>query len=353
MKNKTPTNRQNFMSMRTKNNRIKTVAKKKYRLKEGQEVCNMARKQPKHFWKSIKKKLKPKTVQSERLTVHDLYEHFKSTYGDESDRNQNQQEQNANPENIYNEELDSEISANEFKWQSFHTKNNKNTGTDKLSAEIFKVSFNIVSPFLLKLYNRLFLNGEYPRLWGEGIIVPIFKGGNQDEAGNYRGITLINILGKIYSQILLNRLNKWAEKEERILDNHFGFQKGKSTVDCIFTFYSVIAKTLGAREKLYCVFIDYEKAFDKIDRAFLWQKLYREQVSSKLIKALRSMYTVVKSCIGYQSSFSRFFNSYNGLIPAHLYCSCCSSMISCKVLTLTLMKYLQLMKYGYFIVICR
>ena len=341
------------MSMRTKYNRIKTVAKKKYRLKEGREVCNMARKQPKHFWKSIKKKLKPKTVQSERLTVHDLYEHFKSTYGNESDRNQNQQEQNANPENIYNEELDSEISANEFKWQSFHTKNNKSTGTDKLSAEIFKVSFNIVSPFLLKLYNRLFLNEEYPHLWGEGIIVPIFKGGNQDEAGNYRGITLINILGKIYSQILLNRLNKWAEKEERILDNQFGFQKGNSTVDCIFTFYSVIAKTLGAREKLYCVFIDYEKAFDKIDRAFLWQKLYREQVSSKLIKALRSMYSVVKSCIRYQSSFSRFFNSYNGLIPAHLYCSCCSSMISCKVLILTLMKYLQLMKYGYFIVICR
>ena len=56
-----------------------------------------------------------------------------------------------------------------------------------------------------------------------------------------------------------------------------------------------------------------KKAFDKIDRAFLWQKLFREQVSAKLIKALRSMYTVVKSCIRYQSSFCRFFNSYNGL----------------------------------------
>ena len=101
---------------------------------------------------------------------------------------------------------------------------------------------------MLKLYNRLFLNGEYPHLWGEGIIVPIFKDGNPDGAGNYRGINLINILGKIYSQILLNRLNKWAEKEETLLDCQFGFQKGKSTVDCIFTLYSIIAKTLGMGE---------------------------------------------------------------------------------------------------------
>lgn len=75
-------------------------------------------------------------------------------------------------------------------------------------------------------------------------------------------------MGKIYSQILLNRLNEWADNEDKMLDNQFGFQKGKSTVDCIFTFYSVIAQTLSAGEKLYCVFVDYEKAFDKVNRSF-------------------------------------------------------------------------------------
>ena len=148
---------------------------------------------------------------------------------------------------------------------------------------------------------------------GEGIIAPIFKGGNPDDANNYRGITLINILGKIYSQILLNRLNKWAEKEEKISENQFGFQKGKSTVDCIFTLHSILTKTLDAGEKLYCVFVDYEKAFDKVDRSLLWHKLLKEKVSSKLVKAVCSMCAVVKSCIRYQSSTSRFFNSYIGL----------------------------------------
>ena len=52
------------------------------------------------------------------------------------------------------------------------------------------------------------------------------------------------MMGKIYSQILLNRVNKWADTENKILDSQFDFQKGKSTVDCVFTFYSIIVKTL-------------------------------------------------------------------------------------------------------------
>ena len=74
-------------------------------------------------------------------------------------------------------------------------------------------------------------------------IVPIFKSGSIDEPQNYRGITLINILAKIYSQILLNRISKWSENENKLSQNQFGFQKGKSTVDCIFTILSIISKT--------------------------------------------------------------------------------------------------------------
>ena len=57
----------------------------------------------------------------------------------------------------------------------------------------------------------------------------------------------------------------------------------------------------------------YEKAFDEINRSFLWQKLLAENVSSKFVSALRSMYSVVKSCVKYRSTSSHIFNSYNGL----------------------------------------
>ena len=115
-------------------------------------------------------------------------------------------------------------------------------------------------------------------------------------------------MGKVYSQILLNRLNKWAEKEEKILDSQFGFQKGKSTLDCILTFYSIIAKTLGmgGGEGNYT-------AYSSIMKRLSIKLIGRFLVSSKFVNALQSMYSVVKSCVRYRSSTSRFYNSYNGL----------------------------------------
>ena len=120
-------------------------------------------------------------------------------------------------------------------------------------------------------------------------------------------------MAKIYSQLLVNRLTKWSEKEEKLSNTQFGFQKGKSTTDCIFTFFSIISKTLHAGDKLYCVFVDYEKAFDRIDRTLLWQKLMSENISSRFVRALSSMYQVVKACIRYKSSISQFFSSEIGL----------------------------------------
>lgn len=119
-----------------------------------------------------------------------------------------------------------------------------------------------------------------------------------------------NILAKIYSQILLNRLNTWSEKYEKIFECQFGYQKGKSTTDCIFILHSIIAKVLNSGQKLYSIFIDYEKAYDKVNRLFLWQKLLNENVSSKITKALKAMYSSVRSVIKHNKNVSSCINSY-------------------------------------------
>ena len=68
-------------------------------------------------------------------------------------------------------------------------------------------------------------------------------------------------------------------------------------MDCIFILHSAITKVLDSGQKLYAVFIDYEKCFDKIERSLLWQKLLSENVSCKVVKAVRSMYITVKSYV--------------------------------------------------------
>ena len=121
----------------------------------------------------------------------------------------------------------------------------------------------IISPLMINsqhthIHIYIFSEGIFPQRWGEGIIVPIFKGGNP-EAKNFRGITLNNIISKIYSKILVNRLTKWCDSHQKFIDNQFGFQKGKSTIDCIFILHALISKTLVNKKKLYVAFLDWEK----------------------------------------------------------------------------------------------
>ena len=114
LKNKSDVNRQTFVLLRSKYN--KNTAKKKFKIKEGQEVCSMAKSKPKQFWKTIKKKIiNSKAVKSGTLTVADLFEHFKSIYGNEPDSSSEQPQDPTLHESQLNAELDAEISENELK----------------------------------------------------------------------------------------------------------------------------------------------------------------------------------------------------------------------------------------------
>lgn len=303
--------RQNFITARTHYNRKKKNAKRKFKRDEGKRINELAGSNPRKFWTNIRQTVNKTESKPDSLSLNDLMQHFKELYGETRDDSEiHAHEDGPNIESAY---LDRDFSEEEIRSAVFSQKNNKSPGVDNITSEMIKSSYEIISPFLLKLYKHLYSKGEYPRSWGEGIISPIFKKGDLNDASNYRGITLVNVLAKIYSQLLLNRLTNWSTEQDKISKNQFGFQKGKSIVDCIFILHSIISKVLDSGQKLYCIFIDYKQCFDKIDRAFLYEKLAAENVSCKLVKAIKSMYTVVKSCIRYNSAKSEFFMSDIGL----------------------------------------
>ena len=105
---------------------------------------------------------------------------------------------------------------------------------------------------LVKIFNVIFSPECYPKSWSEGVITPIHIKGNLDDVNSYRGITLINIMSKIYSHILHNRLIKWAEEHEKINECQFGFQSHKSTVDLSF-YFTVLYQKLLVVVKTYIV----------------------------------------------------------------------------------------------------
>jgi hypothetical protein len=310
-RDKTIENRNGLIRARSNYNKIKRKAYIKHRRQNGIKINNLASTDARKFWKLIKTPSHTKDVGADSLTLDDLHNHFKEMFGQPT-LNHDQvgpNYVNQNHGEINDNLLDAEINETEIRKAVLTQNNHKSPGIDQLPAEIFKASIDILLPFLKVLYNRIFFNHEYPQAWGTGIIVPIFKKGDVNDVKNYRGVTLINTLAKVYSQILLNRLTKWSVENEKLTKNQFGFQKGKSISDCIFILHSIISKVLSEKEKLYCVFIDYQNFFDRIGHPYLWQKLLNENVSSHFVKAIKAMYNCVKSCVRYKSSLSPFFDA--------------------------------------------
>ena len=118
-KNKNVTNRLNFKQARNTFTKIKRSGKRKQRIQHGKDVCDMAKKQPKAFWKNIKKTFTTKQNQSAKVTAADLYDHFKSIYGEERDQ---PTEQIFVDENTQNDEMDCDILEQELRKAVFSQK---------------------------------------------------------------------------------------------------------------------------------------------------------------------------------------------------------------------------------------
>ena len=134
----------------------------------------------------------------------------------------------------------------------------------------------------------------FPALWAIGKVVPVFKKGDRKDANNYRGITIISCLGKLFTKIMNERLNRFVEEKDILSNVQYGFRKGRSTTDCLFILKGLIDIVFSKGLKLYVCFVDYEKAYDLIDRACLFHKLMKEGLSSKCINVFKSMYSKVK-----------------------------------------------------------
>ena len=91
--------------------------------------------------------------------------------------------------------------------------------------------------------------------------------------GNYRSITLLGRFDKLFTSIINNRITKFVEDENILSHAQAGFRKGYSTTEQMFNLKCLIDSVLYSREKLFCAFIDFRRAFDMVWIAGLWEKL--------------------------------------------------------------------------------
>ena len=110
----------------------------------------------------------------------------------------------------------------------------KSPGPDGIVIEMFKSTLGQILPFLKTLFNDVYDRGEVPAGWCESIICPIYKSGSHREPQNYRGISLMNSISKIFNGILTVRVQKWAEENNVLDESQAGFRRGFSTIDTCY-----------------------------------------------------------------------------------------------------------------------
>ena len=316
LKNKTVDNKVLFLESRSFYSKVKRKAKFNFYNNEKAKLYNLSKSNPRKFWSHVNKYRCKKVNMHDKISMNELIEHF-STTAKSIDINDSTESVPVSRETLlFIDQLDRSFTDDEVRKTILALKKKKKTpDLENIVADFFIDASTFITPHLTLLFNRIFEAGVYPESWSKGAIIPIYKKGDPSSPSNYRGITIVNTLSKIFSLLLRNRLNNWVENEACLNDVQFGFRDGRSTADAIFNLHSLIQKVLHKKHKLWCVFIDFERAFDTVSRNALWYKLFECGISCKIITMIKSMYQNVKSCVkfGNTMELSDFFHVTVGL----------------------------------------
>lgn len=216
---------------------------------------------------------------------------------------------------VQHEELDGPIREEEVKWALAKLRHRKAAGVDDIPGDYLKFAGGHISTFLVSLFNDLYDKQYFPQDWCKSLIIPLHKGGDRTDPKNYRGISLLCSISKVFMSILTNRLREWAEESNQFCLEQAGFRADHSTIDHVYTLFSIAVKHVygSGRGKLYAAFVDYRKAFDSVDRAQLWTVLAESGLSTKFLRMLKSIYSQVQACVRWNGAASDFFDCSVGV----------------------------------------
>lgn len=167
-------------------------------------------------------------------------------------------------------------------------RNDCSTGYDQIPVKFLKpVADNITSP-IVHIINNSIDQQIFPDSWKTARVCPIPKVDNPLHLKNYRPISILPVLSKVYEKVILHQLNEYIERTAIYNNTQSGFRKGHSTTTILLKFRDEIQKSLNRNEVTAAVLIDYSKAFDTIDHRILLQKLAALNFDKSTIKILSS-----------------------------------------------------------------
>lgn len=174
-------------------------------------------------------------------------------------------------------------------------RDDKAPGPDGVNNEILKQAKQAIIPTLKEIFNDIIKTETIPQQWTKSNIILLYKKGDQFDIGNYRPISLMPNLYKIFAKILLKRIEGKLDEQQPI--EQAGFRKNFSVLDHIHTVRQIIAKYEEYQLVYYLAFVDYSKAFDSLIHSNIWEALKHQGIEQKYIRLIRNVYKNSSACI--------------------------------------------------------
>lgn len=278
--------------------KVRNEVRKQTRLIERKEQCEVAKQckaNPKKFWKYVNSKSK----------LHTRIGDIKSVGSDGLPLLANDDKDKADLfgdyfAQVYTQEPKGEFSSLTQQYPTMpcedvifrddiildklnNLKVNKSPGPDSLHPRILhEVRHQLITPLRL-LFDTSYKTGILPCEWKVANTVPIYKKGTKTEVNNYRPVSLTNVICKVMESIIRDHVLKYFLVNDFFSNKQFGFLKGRSTVLQLLNIIDEWTLSLDLGGQIDCIYMDFEKAFDKVPHRRLISKLLSYGINSNII----------------------------------------------------------------------
>ena len=191
------------------------------------------------------------------------------------------------------------------------TKRGKAAGVDEVGPGLLRADKEDTASRLTRCYNGLWESEKWPEVWRKGLIVKIFKKGDWRHCNNWRGVTLLPVISKIFCRMMPERIKVGIDKKLR--KEQAGFRPRRSTTEQIFILRNILEQANEWRAGLYIHFVDFEKAFHSVHRESLWSITRSYGIPCKMVRVMADIYEDFKCAVIDGSETSDWFKIKSGV----------------------------------------